>query len=353
MSFCARLPTEKVVVNAPLVAFFNHRDGLDRTSLLYHVAWMLADEGLRVLVADLDPQAHLTATFLDETRLEEMWEEGEERPTIHGVLQPLVTGVGDLGDPRPERIHHNLSLLVGDFFLSSFEDELSKQWTACLEGEERAFRVSSAIWRALRRAEEQDPELDRPFKVVLLDLGPNLGAINRAACLAADHVVIPLAPDLFSLQGLHNLGPTLRTWRREWSERLDRKPRAMDLPLPEGRMQPAGYVVLQHAVRLDRLEESHEKWIARIPLEYHGSVLDETEESLGGLTIRDDPECLALLNRHRTLTPLAQEARKPIFHLKTADGAMGAHFHAVQDAEKEFRKLARTIARKTGLPEPG
>ena len=42
--------------------------------------------------------------------------------------------------------------------------------------------------------------------LVLIDVGPNLGALNRAALVAAEDVIIPLAPDLYSLQGLRNLG---------------------------------------------------------------------------------------------------------------------------------------------------
>jgi len=75
-----------------------------------------------------------------------------------------------------------------------------------------------------------------------VDLGPNLGSINRAALIAADYVVIPWPPDLFSLQGLRNLGPAFEKWRREWKDRLDRKP-PMDIELPSGRMQPIGYIV--------------------------------------------------------------------------------------------------------------
>jgi hypothetical protein len=41
-----------------------------------------------------------------------------------------------------------------------------------------------------------------------LDVGPNFGAINRAALLASDNLLVPLAADLFALQGLRNLGPT-------------------------------------------------------------------------------------------------------------------------------------------------
>ncbi|MGH8563474.1 MAG: ParA family protein [Gammaproteobacteria bacterium] len=53
---------------------------------------------------------------------------------------------------------------------------------------------------------------------------PHLGAINRAAMIAAEHVVIPLAPDLYSLQGLKNLRPTVRRWRSEWRGRRGRNP---------------------------------------------------------------------------------------------------------------------------------
>jgi chromosome partitioning protein len=42
--------------------------------------------------------------------------------------------------------------------------------------------------------------------------------------------------------------------------------------------------------------------------------------------------------------PMAQEARKPIFHLTAADGALGAHAKAMQKARFEFEALATKIA---------
>lgn len=47
--------------------------------------------------------------------------------------------------------------------------------------------------------------------IILVDIGPNLGAINRSVLLATDYVTIPLGADLFSLQGLKNLGPTFKS----------------------------------------------------------------------------------------------------------------------------------------------
>jgi cellulose biosynthesis protein BcsQ len=184
-------------------------------------------------------------------------------------------------------------------------------------------------------------------QVILVDLGPNLGSINRAALIAADYVVIPLAPDLFSLQGLRNLGPAFEKWRREWKDRLDRTP-PMDIELPRGRMQPIGYVVHQHSVRSDRPVKAHEKWINRIPADYRKYVLAET--SPGKFSIQDDPHKLALLKHYRSLMPMAQEARKPMFHLKPADGAIGAHFQSAQEAYRDFKTLALAIAAKIDLP---
>jgi chromosome partitioning protein len=50
--------------------------------------------------------------------------------------------------------------------------------------------------------------------------------------------------------------------------------------------------------------------------------------------------------------PLAMEAGKPIFHLKPADGAIGAHAAAVTECGKDFRRLALRLAKATGLTIP-
>ena len=154
-----------------------------------------------------------------------------------------------------------------------------------------------------------------------------------------------MAPDLFSLQGLRNLGPTLRQWRKEWGQRLEKRPDS-DLELPRGDIRPVGYVILQHAVRLDRPVKAYEKWAMRIPSEYRQSVLDEPPEY--DVLPTNDHHCLALLKHYRSLMPMAQEARKPMFRLKPADGAIGSHFDAVKNAFKDFRHLARGITRRIG-----
>lgn len=330
----------------PIIAFFNHKGGVGKTSLVYHLSWMYFDLGLKVVAADLDPQANLTAAFLAEDQLEEIWEgSNHNHNTIFRCVKPLMSGIGDIATPNLKMIDDDgLSLLIGDLQLSGFEDELSSQWSDCLDRKERAFRVISAFWRILTQA-----ALSSNANVVLVDLGPNLGAINRSALIASDYIVVPLSPDLFSLQGLKNLGPTAKRWREEWQERIPKNP-APDLNLPKGKMYPVGYVILQHGVRFDRPVKAFQKWIQRIPSIYNTEVIQQEENSI--LLPSEDPNRLALLKHYQSLMPMAQESHKPIFHLKPSDGALGAHMSAVREAYKDFHQLAQKIADRTGLRLP-
>jgi chromosome partitioning protein len=333
-------------MSAPIIAFFNNKGGVGKTSLVYHLAWMYFDLGLKVIAADLDPQANLTSAFLDEERLEEILEgsSADSYNTVFRCVKPLLSGTGDIATPNLEKIDDGLSLLIGDLQLSGFEDELSSQWSDCLDRKERAFRVISAFWRVLSQAAAIDGA-----DVILVDLGPNLGAINRAALIASDYVVVPLSPDLFSLQGLKNLGPAVRRWREEWRERIIKNP-ASDLNLPKGQMQPVGYVILQHGVRFDRPVQAFQRWIERIPPTYNTEVIQKQNEIVSSPS--SDPNRLALLKHYQSLMPMAQEAHKPIFHLKPADGAIGAHIYAVRNVYKDFKNLAEKIATRTALVLP-
>lgn len=323
------------------IAFFNNKGGVGKTSLVYHLAWMFADKGVRVLVADLDPQSNLTSMFLDEERLSELWDNGEQL-TIYDCLQPLMERTGDIDEPYVERPSPNLGLLPGNLFLSRFEALLSETWPKCMDGDIGAFRVQTAFHRLIEHASQQ-----MQAELVLIDVGPNLGAINRSALIAAQQVILPLAPDLFSLQGLKNLGPTLREWRKGWSKRTDELPADVGISLPGGEMQPAGYVVMQHGIRDSRPVKAYQRWLERIPGVYRESILAESPANAP--EVEQDTYNLALLKHYRSLMPLAMDARKPMFFLRPADGAIGAHVEAVRTCYQDFQQLAERIAEQAGI----
>lgn len=317
------------------IAFFNNKGGVGKTSLVYHTAWMLAELGHRVLAVDLDPQSNLSIMALDEERLEALWPDNDHPQTLHGAVAPLFGGTGDIRPAHIEAMADNLGLLVGDLALSRIEDDLSTEWPRCLEGRERAFRVTTAFWRVIHEAAKR-----HAADLVLIDVGPNLGAINRAALVASSHVVVPVAPDLFSLQGLKNLGPTRRQWRQTWRQALDKASATLG-EMPQGQMVPVGYVLMQHAERLGRPTKAYAKWQARLPGGYRESVLGEQ-----GAGTTPDPNQIQRIKHYRSLMPMAMEARKPMFDLTSADGAIGAHQTNVQRCRDDFEALCREIARR-------
>lgn len=340
-------------MSKPVLTFFNNKGGVGKTSLVYHLAWMLSETGHRVLACDLDPQANLTAAFLGEDRLEELWMPGGNSKgayTIMQCVQPLLD-VGDVLSPKLEKMSSMLNILPGSLALAGFEDALSEVWPKALDSEvsRRPFRVLTAFSKVM-----QDGARQMDASIILADVGPNLGAINRSALIASDFIVVPLGADLYSLQGLRNLGPTLRKWRESWKTRRALWEEA-EFELPGGGMVPVGYVVQQHSVRLQRPVKAYDRWVNRMPEEYAHNLLDQKS---GPFPARpnDDFHCLATIKHFRSLVPLAQEARKPIFHLRPADGAIGSHAAAVIDARRDFRALADKIAdrlmEETALGKP-
>ena len=119
------------------------------------------------------------------------------------------------------------------------------------------------------------------------------------------------------------------------------------MPLPSADINPAGYIVMQHAVRAGRPVQAYQKWMLKIPEVYRKEALDDSDSC--ATSTDDDDNCLATLKHYRSLMPMAQEARKPMFHLRAADGALGGHIHAVQDCYDDFSSLAVAIADKCGV----
>jgi len=321
------------------IAIFNPKEGVGKTSLVYHLAWMYRDLGLEVVVADLDPQAKLTAAFLEEDNLEDRWLVAN---TVSRSEAHLVEEIGEM--MRPQEIEEQLTLLTGNMSLLAFEDELSKVWH--LPANEHTYEVLSAFWQYLQQA-----ATIQNANIVLMDLGSNLGAINRAALIAADYVIVPLIPDLLSVLSLKHLGRALQQWREQWKRRREHNA-AVKLPL--GHMSALGYVIFQQPIKLYLGANSYSKWMMEIPRVYHEVILNDFFEE-NTFSLKDDPHCLQVFKTYYSLKSMAIEVRKPIFHLKPADGALGAYGDLVPTAYREYQQLAKNIAKRAGivLPEFG
>ncbi|GAB4410151.1 MAG: hypothetical protein OHK0039_14350 [Bacteroidia bacterium] len=171
------------------LVFFNNKGGVGKTTMVYHLSWMFAELGHKVLAVDLDPQSNLSSLFLDIDRLAETMEE-DAGLNILDALTPIAEGEGYQG-VHLESISEYIGLVVGNLALSLYEDKFSDAWLKCLDGDLHAFKVLSAFQTLIEDAAQR-----MGAEIVLIDVGPNLGAINRTCLISSDWVILAVDMEL-------------------------------------------------------------------------------------------------------------------------------------------------------------
>ena len=91
--------------------------------------------------------------------------------------------------------------------------------------------------------------------------------------------------------------------------------------------------------------------VNRMPEEYARNLLEDETGFYAATPEEDSENSLSTNTHYRSLVPMAQEARKPIFHLTPADGAIGSHAASANDAHKDFKALAEKIIARIKLGE--
>jgi chromosome partitioning protein len=312
-----------------VVSFFNHKGGVGKTTIVFNTALALRELGPNVLLVDGDAQANLSGLALSEEQYDEAL---DHHQTVWDAVSPLVTGAGDLESVRSIPIRDAVWILPGHLRLSNFEAILPVGWTEALAGEARGFRVTSALHRLFRRLGEETGA-----DYIFVDLGPNVGALNRSALMATDGFVVPLAPDLFSLMALPSVGNSMRDWSRQWQTALGNRPSDLDFDLPSGRPKPLGYVSQQFSVYGQRPAAAFRMWLERIEKAYEDGVLSPL-----GVSRLDGTSQLGSLPNFASLVPLAQKSNRALFEL-TGNEARGAQFTRAQETRTLFRSIAQRI----------
>lgn len=324
------------------ISFFNHKGGVGKTTLVFNTGLALARLGYRVLFIDADAQANLTSAALAVDEIEQLL--GSDQ-TIYGALLPVIESTGDLADISPVTVRDGAYLLPGDIRLSGFEEILPQAWTESLAGHRRGFQVSSAMYRLIQQL-GQDVDADYAF----VDLGPNVGALNRAIMIASDGFVVPLSPDLFSLAALPSVGNSATRWILDWEAALQSAERARtglgDLELPKGAPSPLGYVSQQFVTYRKAPAAAFMKWSNQIPQAYEeGIVAPMTERAK--VKVPSAPHLLGEVKNLSSLIPMAQQANRAIFEL-TGTQARGAQYTRAQDTFDLFAELAKRVVERQG-----
>lgn len=324
------------------IAFVNAKGGVGKTTLIYHLASMLSELGVRVLAVDLDPQANLTEMCVGTDQSRSLWSDDLHHRTIVGALEPIMTG-GRLREPHVIEVDPRFGLLAGDLGLSAFEGVLDSAWHELLEDAHRARSLMARFWDASTNAAHA-----WAAEVVLVDLAPSLGPLNRAALVGVDHLIVPLPAHSISLQALRVLGSVLTGWRAEWHARYNHNVNS-GIQLPPGKMAVLGYVLLQHSMNLNSTVLASGQALEAIPNAFRTLMLLERRDVM--LSVMD-PFCLATLKDYRSLVQLSTEAHKPMFLLRSADGAFASQHEAVRRCYQDFRSLALRISEELNIKVP-
>lgn len=197
------------------LVFFNHKGGVGKTTLTAQVAFAAAELGKVVLAVDADPQCNLTQYLLNEKTVDDLLDrsDGAKGATVWSCIRDVLHGKTDTPRqvaPRTTAVR-NLYLLPGDIQLAVYEYAQYEYWHSII-----AHRVGgSAGFTALARAVDRTAA-HLGADLVLYDIGPNIGYLNRSILLDCDGFVTPVLPDVFSRIALKTLGRTVQGWIQDW-----------------------------------------------------------------------------------------------------------------------------------------
>lgn len=322
------------------ISIFNNKGGVGKTTYMYHVAHLLARRDLTVLMVDCDSQCNLTAYCLSDAEIKKAWK--DDGNSIFQVIDPVYRTIGDIRSRSPLKLasRGELFLVPGDLRLSNFEDLLGDTWSSARGGNEPALRAQSAIHRYIEFAADKCSA-----DVVLIDLGPNLGALNRSVLASSDYFITPVAPDLFSIQGTENLGSKLVAWRKEWDQ-CNAAWTGSGLSIPGGKPSYLGYVVQMHNLRNSTADGMTAGW-AIYGTQLEAAIATNIVSKLSPLhqviTWDEGDYKLGQIPNLHSLIPYSLEARKPVFDCGSSDGLRGAHLQRAIDSQDHFEQIVSTL----------
>ena len=176
--------------------------------------------------------------------------------------------------------------------------------------------------------------------IVLIDLGPNLGALNRSVLGGCDYFITPLSPDLFSIKGTENLGNKFVVWNEEWKNNL-RKWRSGEggiliEDLPSGTPIFLGYVMQQHNIR--NTNTGMTKGWSIFGKEIDGAIRKNIVDKLLPLEQVEEKESYILgkIPNLHSLIPYSLNAHKPVYKCTGKDGLKGEHITKAKNSRILF-----------------
>ena len=170
-----------------IIAVLNQKGGVGKTCTTVNLGAALARQGCKVLLLDLDPQAHLTYSL----------------GILAHELPRAVSAVllGECGLDTVVRESGEVHVVPASMALAGTEVDLAG-------AEHRETRLKNALDKVAG------------YDFVLMDCPPNLGLLTLNAMVAARELLVPVQPEFLALQSLGSLMKTVSVIRKGWNPGL-------------------------------------------------------------------------------------------------------------------------------------
>ncbi|MGN0536071.1 MAG: ParA family protein [Eubacterium sp.] len=174
-----------------IVAIFNQKGGVGKTTTCVNFAAALGQKGKKTLLVDCDPQGNTTSGV------------GLDKSEIENSSYDILINDISAKDAVVKTEFKNLSVLPADMNLAGAELELA-------ENENRFKALKKALATVIM-----------DYDYIIIDCPPSLGLISLNALTAADTVIVPLQCEYYALEGLSQLLGTIRTVKQHYNEHLE------------------------------------------------------------------------------------------------------------------------------------
>ena len=174
------------------VSIANQKGGCGKTTTAVNLASAFAVLGKRVMLIDLDPQAHATLGLGCDP-------ESVNR-TVYDLFADPDMSVSELTTPSNVE---GLTILPSNVLLSGVELELASM-------ENREYVLKKRI-----------QEVNGSYDLCLIDCSPSLSLLTVNALVASDEVIIPVQTHYYALEGLRQLLETIDIVQRRFNEKLE------------------------------------------------------------------------------------------------------------------------------------
>ena len=335
-------------MKAKIVALFNHKGGVSKTTTTYNIGWKLAKMGKKVLLVDGDPQCNLSSLLLGAN----FYTYFEDDNTKHKNIKDAVK-VAFEGKPFPIQAidcfspsqNQNLFLIPGHMDLAEYEAQLS---FALNSGNMLTTlqNLPGSFYELIRKCCEK-----YDIDYVFVDMNPGLSAINQVFFMMCDGFIVPTNPDPFSLMALSTLEKVLPRWKN-WAIQSREYFIDSSYALPEAEMKFMGEIIQRFSLRNGQASNPYTMKINDIKEKIETNLVSTFERNnmLIDITELKDENvlsdyCLGEIPEFGALLQKANKLEIPVFELnETNMGEAGTVLTQMLKKKDVFNELFEKIA---------